>query len=70
MTQTASHRPAAEPVDPLRVWFRFVRLQHRLSAAVGAELRAIGLSIPQFDLLSTLTSARARPSRNSPSGST
>jgi DNA-binding MarR family transcriptional regulator len=55
MTQTASHRPAAEPVDPLRVWFRFVRLQHRLSAAVGAELRAIGLSIPQFDLLSTLT---------------
>jgi DNA-binding MarR family transcriptional regulator len=26
-----------------------------LAAAVGAELRAIGLSIPQFDLLSTLT---------------
>jgi DNA-binding MarR family transcriptional regulator len=55
MTQIAPHRPAPEPVDPLRVWFRFVRLQHRLAAAVGAELRAIGLSIPQFDLLSTLT---------------
>ncbi|KAA2236237.1 MarR family winged helix-turn-helix transcriptional regulator [Salinarimonas soli] len=55
MTQTLASRPAPEPVDPLRVWFRFVRLQHRLSAAVGAELRTIGLSIPQFDLLSTLT---------------
>jgi len=54
-------RPAPQPrsadaaVDPLRVWFRFVRLQQRASAAIGAELRGIGLSIPQFDLLSTLT---------------
>lgn len=49
--------PAAgsEPVDPLRVWFRFIRLNRRVSAAVAAELRLIGLSIPQFDVLSTLT---------------
>ncbi|AWN44182.1 MarR family winged helix-turn-helix transcriptional regulator [Methylobacterium durans] len=54
---TAQQAPAAdlEPVDPLRVWFRFIRLNRRVSAAVGAELREIGLSIPQFDVLSTLT---------------
>ncbi|MBX9932883.1 MAG: MarR family transcriptional regulator [Methylobacterium sp.] len=42
-------------VDPLRVYFRFVRLSRRITAAVAAELRVIGLSIPQFDVLSTLT---------------
>lgn len=47
--------PSPAGADPLRVWFRFVRLQQRLSAAVGAQLKGIGLSIPQFDLLSTLT---------------
>ena len=46
---------AANEVDPLRVWFRFVRLHRRASNAVAAELKALGLSIPQFDLLSTLT---------------
>lgn len=44
-----------ETPDPLRVWLRFVRLQQRLSAAVSGELRKIGLSIPQFDVISTLT---------------
>jgi MarR family transcriptional regulator, organic hydroperoxide resistance regulator len=44
-----------ETPDPLRVWLRFVRLQQRLSAAVAGELRTIGLSIPQFDVISTLT---------------
>jgi DNA-binding MarR family transcriptional regulator len=48
-------RPSPDPADPLRVWFRFVRLNRRVTNAVSAELRAIGLSIPQFDLLSTLT---------------
>lgn len=43
------------PADPLRVWFRFIRLSRRVTAAIGAELRALGLSIPQFDVLSTLT---------------
>jgi DNA-binding MarR family transcriptional regulator len=46
---------AAHDVDPLRVWFRFVRLHRRASNAVAGELKALGLSIPQFDLLSTLT---------------
>lgn len=56
-------RPLPEPIpepdpqspDPLRVWFRFIRLNRRVTAAVAAELRGIGLSIPQFDVLSTLT---------------
>ena len=47
--------PQPDPVDPLRVWFRFIRLHRRVSNAVGAELRRLGLSIPQFDVLSTLT---------------
>jgi MarR family transcriptional regulator, organic hydroperoxide resistance regulator len=52
----SSSRPDAETDhETLRVWLRFVRLQHRLSAAVAGELRAIGLSIPQFDVISTLT---------------
>ena len=46
---------AANDVDPLRIWFRFVRLHRRASGAIAAELRPLGLSIPQFDLLSTLT---------------
>ena len=47
-------RPAND-IDPLRVWFRFLRLHRRASIAIAADLRALGLSIPQFDLLSTLT---------------
>jgi MarR family transcriptional regulator, organic hydroperoxide resistance regulator len=45
----------AEKPDDLRVWLRVVRLQQRASASVSAELRKLGLSIPQFDVLSTLT---------------
>jgi MarR family transcriptional regulator, organic hydroperoxide resistance regulator len=41
--------------DPLRLWLRFVRLHRRVSSAIAAQLREIGLSIPQFDVLSTLT---------------
>lgn len=52
--------PEADPsvdatADAMRVWFRFVRLNRRVTSAVAAELRALGLSIPQFDVLSTLT---------------
>lgn len=43
------------PVDPMRLWFRFARLNRRVTAAIAAELRGLGLSIPQFDVLSTLT---------------
>jgi MarR family transcriptional regulator, organic hydroperoxide resistance regulator len=48
---------AEQPLTPapLRVYFRFLRLHRRVAAAIAAELKAIGLSIPQFDLLSTLT---------------
>ncbi|WP_233385679.1 MarR family winged helix-turn-helix transcriptional regulator [Methylobacterium sp. C25] len=49
------HPAETSATDPMRVWFRFVRLHRRVTAAVGAELRALGLSIPQFDVLSTLT---------------
>lgn len=55
MPRALPAEPSDEPADPLRVWFRFVRLNRRVTAAVGAELRALGLSIPQFDVLSTLT---------------
>lgn len=51
----ARPEPSVEPADPLRVWFRFIRLSRRVTAAVAAELRGLGLSIPQFDVLSTLS---------------
>jgi MarR family transcriptional regulator, organic hydroperoxide resistance regulator len=55
----ASARPVeharATDADPLRVWFRFIRLHRRVSAAMAAEMKRLGLSIPQFDLLSTLS---------------
>ncbi|MEH3145684.1 MAG: MarR family transcriptional regulator [Methylobacterium frigidaeris] len=47
--------PAADETEPLRVWFRFLRLHRRVSAAIAGELRTLGLSIPQFDALSTLS---------------
>jgi DNA-binding MarR family transcriptional regulator len=47
--------PAPLEPDALRVWFRFLRLEKRLHAEMSACLKATGLSIPQFDLLSTLT---------------
>jgi DNA-binding MarR family transcriptional regulator len=45
---------AGEETGALRVWFRFLRLHNRVSVTMASRLRAIGLSIPQFDLLSTL----------------
>ncbi|WP_046864662.1 MarR family winged helix-turn-helix transcriptional regulator [Microvirga massiliensis] len=55
MAVLAPHTRENPEPDPLRIWFRFVRLHRRASNAVANELKAIGLSIPQFDLLSTLT---------------
>ncbi len=54
MSQPPYPEPSAES-DPLRVWFRFIRLSRRVTAAVAVELRGTGLSIPQFDVLSTLS---------------
>ena len=41
----------------VRVWFRFLRLETRLQVAVAERLREIGLSVPQCDVLTTLTEA-------------
>ncbi len=43
------------PADEMRVWFRFVRLHQRISLAMAGRLKRIGLSVPQFDVLSTLS---------------
>ncbi len=43
------------PVDDMRVWFRFLRLHQHVAVAMAARLKVIGLSVPQFDLLSTLS---------------
>ncbi|WP_186420066.1 MarR family transcriptional regulator [Bosea sp. CS1GBMeth4] len=47
--------PVPEPVEPDRVWFRFMRLHQRMLGQMTVRIRELGLSIPQFDLLSTLT---------------
>ena len=41
----------------VRVWFRFLRLESRLQMTVAERLRGIGLSVPQCDVLTTLTEA-------------
>lgn len=41
----------------IRVWFRFLRLETRIQSAVAERLREIGLSVPQCDVLTTLTEA-------------
>jgi MarR family transcriptional regulator, organic hydroperoxide resistance regulator len=38
-----------------RVWLRFLRLDQRLRHLMGRCLREVGLSIPQFDVLSALS---------------
>jgi DNA-binding MarR family transcriptional regulator len=56
-----SDRPA---VTPARIWFRFLRLHQRGHAAMSQRLRQIGLSVAQFDLLSTLTEAEGLTQRD------
>jgi DNA-binding MarR family transcriptional regulator len=41
--------------DALRVWFRLIRLHTRGRMAVAGRLRAFDLSVPQCDVLTTLT---------------
>jgi DNA-binding MarR family transcriptional regulator len=43
------------PGRSVRVWLRLIRLEARMQAAVGEKVRAIGVSIPQCDVLTTLT---------------
>jgi DNA-binding MarR family transcriptional regulator len=42
-------------VTPARVWFRFLRLKQRCQTIMTHRLRDLGLSIAQFDLMSTLS---------------
>ncbi len=45
----------AQSVDAIRVWFRLLRLHARLTVAMAERLRTIGISVPQCDVLTTLT---------------
>ena len=38
-----------------RAWFRFLRVEARIRTSVAARLKDVGLSIPQCDVLTTLT---------------
>lgn len=56
--------PDRSPASPSRVWFRFLRLHQRAHAVMTQRLRTIGLSIAQFDLLSTLTESEGITQRD------
>ena len=48
--------PSPENPDrAIRIWFRVIRLVARMRTAIGERLRAIGVSIPQCDVLTTLS---------------
>jgi len=47
--------PKTPAADAHRVWFRLLRLESRISTALGSRLRALGLTAPQCDVLTTLT---------------
>jgi MarR family transcriptional regulator, organic hydroperoxide resistance regulator len=40
---------------PMRVWFRLIRLEARMQVAITERLKEIALSVPQCDVLTTLT---------------
>lgn len=44
-----------EEADAARVWFRLIRLQTRINLAMTERVRELGLSVPQCDVLTTLT---------------
>ena len=60
-SQERAEAPDGKPPDgkaaerPVRVWFRIIRLEARMQVAVAERLRRIGVSIPQCDILTTLT---------------
>lgn len=41
--------------DALRVWFRLIRLESRIRGAIAERLRGVELSVPQCDVLTTLS---------------
>lgn len=50
-----SKGPNSQSSDAERVWFRFLRLETRIRIAVSNRLKAVGLSVAQCDVLTTLT---------------
>lgn len=56
--------PNRAALTPARIWFRFLRLHQRGHAAMSQRLRALGLSVAQFDLLSTLTESEGITQRD------
>lgn len=56
--------PNPVAATPARIWFRFLRLHQRGHAAMSQRLRALGLSVAQFDLLSTLTESEGITQRD------
>ena len=47
--------PEAKSTQALRTWFRLLRLETSIRAAMGEKLKRLDLSVPQLDVLSTLT---------------
>lgn len=47
--------PDTQSSSTARVWFRMLRLHQSLYGEIAGRLRVLGLSVPQFDVLSTLT---------------
>ena len=43
------------PQRAMRVWLRLIRLEARMQSAISERLRMIGVSIPQCDVLTTLS---------------
>jgi DNA-binding MarR family transcriptional regulator len=46
---------ATATTDAFRVWFRLIRLESRIRGAVAERLRSVDLSVPQCDVLTTLS---------------
>jgi DNA-binding MarR family transcriptional regulator len=44
-----------EHATPFRVWLRFLRLHQRVQSLGTQTLKPLGLSVPQFDVLSNLS---------------
>lgn len=57
MTETA-------PSSAARVWFRFLRIKQRCQTIMTQRLRELGLSVAQFDLMSTLSEAEGITQRD------
>jgi MarR family transcriptional regulator, organic hydroperoxide resistance regulator len=47
--------PEAKATQALRTWFRLLRLETGVRTAMGEKLKQLDLSVPQLDVLSTLT---------------